>query len=77
MSDARRAVRHNLRFENHSTAVVQEEGQTRPWPVRVPTGETTVTCACGLDTGAIPTDNARMLYEQHRYLIRDEIAANG
>ncbi|MFE2164677.1 hypothetical protein ACFXB3_06340 [Streptomyces sp. NPDC059447] len=42
---------------------------------RRPTGETTVTCQCGLDTGAVPSDEARLAYEVHRNLIRDEIAA--
>ncbi|MFB6614865.1 hypothetical protein ACIGFK_03670 [Streptomyces sp. NPDC085524] len=42
---------------------------------RRPTGETTVTCLCGLDTGAVPSDQARLTYEVHRNLIRDEIAA--
>ncbi|MGW7099664.1 hypothetical protein [Streptomyces sp. NPDC054838] len=68
------AFRHNLRFEDHS--------EVRDWQVnpaqgrrdRVLTGETTATCTCGLDTGAVPSDEARLVYEEHRNLIRDEIA---
>lgn len=67
------AFRHNLRFENHSKFVDWEPGSMRS--EQVPTGETTVTCTCGLDTGAIPSDQARLIYEEHRNLIRDEINA--
>ncbi|MBT2449467.1 hypothetical protein J7F03_20720 [Streptomyces sp. ISL-43] len=65
--------RHNLRFENHSRVLDWEPGST--YSERVPTGETTVTCTCGLDTGGVPSDRARLVYEEHRNLIRDEIAA--
>ncbi|MEW1638639.1 hypothetical protein AB0469_31845 [Streptomyces sp. NPDC093801] len=65
--------RHNLRFENHSKVLDWEPGSM--YSVRVPTGETTVTCACGLDTGAVPSGDARLAYEAHRNLVRNEIAA--
>ncbi|GLX39088.1 hypothetical protein Sros01_51610 [Streptomyces roseochromogenus] len=33
---------------------------------------TVVTCACGLTTPALPDADARLVYEEHRNLIRDE-----
>ncbi|MFJ1864791.1 hypothetical protein ACIOD1_09170 [Streptomyces sp. NPDC088097] len=77
MNEKQWAPRHNLRLENHSKAIDPQDGPTQLRPARVPTGETTVTCACGLDTGALPSDDARLIYEQHRHLIRDESTARG
>ncbi|MCX5192715.1 hypothetical protein OOK31_02215 [Streptomyces sp. NBC_00249] len=69
MSDTRPAPRHNLRFTDL-------EGEAPPSPAgharRSHSGATVVTCACGLDTGALPSDDARLVYEQHRHQIRDE-----
>ncbi|MFD3696995.1 hypothetical protein ACFWUZ_12715 [Streptomyces sp. NPDC058646] len=67
--------RHNLRFENHGTAYDPQHTPAAPRPGRVTTGETTVTCSCGLDTGALPSDDARLVYEVHRNVIRDETSA--
>ncbi|MFG2982204.1 hypothetical protein ACGFYQ_13245 [Streptomyces sp. NPDC048258] len=66
--------RHRLRFEN-----VAGEGWTGPEgnTLRAASDLTVVTCACGFDTGAIASDDARLLYEEHRNLIRDEITAGG
>lgn len=70
------AYRHKLRYENHDTALDSQDTPAQQWTGRVPTGKTTVTCLCGLDTGAVPSDEARLVYEEHRNLIRDEIATN-
>ncbi|MFD3548690.1 hypothetical protein ACFWUW_24320 [Streptomyces sp. NPDC058655] len=65
---------HNLRYVNHDMALDSQDAPTQSWTERVPTGKTTVTCPCGLDTGAVPSDEARLVYEEHRNHIRDEIA---
>ncbi|MBT2401931.1 hypothetical protein [Streptomyces sp. ISL-100] len=63
--------RHNLRYENPAGgAWTSPEGHT----LRTPCGLTVVTCACGLATEALPSDDARLLYEEHRNAIRDEMA---
>ncbi|MGW7347837.1 hypothetical protein [Streptomyces sp. NPDC054854] len=64
------ASRHRLRLENHQGDSYPESlGQAhQPLP-----GLTTVTCACGLRSDPLPSDDARLVYEQHRYLIRDEV----
>ncbi|MFG2750988.1 hypothetical protein [Streptomyces xanthophaeus] len=67
--------RHNLRFEHHGTVQNPAHTPDGPRPGRVTAGETTVTCTCGLDTGALPSDEARMVYEVHRNVIRDETSA--
>lgn len=56
---------HTLNFENHSCVIPREEKPLQLWSERVPTGETTVTCSCGLDTGAIPSAEAKEVFEQH------------
>jgi len=68
------AFRHNLRFEDHSEALDCQVSPEQAWRDRVLTGATTATCTCGLNTGAVPSDEARLVYEEHRNLIRDEIA---
>lgn len=65
--------RHNLRFENHGTAPVPQHDPAPSQPGRGTAGVTTVTCTCGLDTGALPSDDARLVYEVHRNEIRDEV----
>ncbi|OEJ35181.1 hypothetical protein [Streptomyces subrutilus] len=63
--------RHNLRYENPAgQAWTSPEGHT----LRTPSGLTVVTCTCGLNTEALPSDDARLLYEEHRNAIRDESA---
>jgi hypothetical protein len=69
------AFRHNLHFENHSEALDWQLNPTQGRRDRVLTGETTATCTCGLDTGAVPSNEARLIYEEHRNLIRDESTA--
>ncbi|MGR4880511.1 hypothetical protein ACIPUC_13880 [Streptomyces sp. LARHCF249] len=62
--------RHNLRYENPAgKAWTSPEGNT----LRSPSGLTVVTCACGLVSEALPSDDARLVYEQHRNAIRDEV----
>ncbi|GGZ47583.1 hypothetical protein GCM10010371_03650 [Streptomyces subrutilus] len=70
------AYRHKLRLENHTAGPEWQDGAAQQWTERTPTGRTTVTCRCGLDTGAVPTNEARLVYEEHRNLIRDEITAD-
>ncbi|KOU23406.1 hypothetical protein ADK52_18260 [Streptomyces sp. WM6372] len=61
--------RHSLRYENPAgEAWTSPEGHTR----RAPSGLTVVTCSCGLATEALPSDDARLVYEEHRNVIRDE-----
>ncbi|MEU8843878.1 hypothetical protein AB0D97_32975 [Streptomyces roseus] len=66
--------RHSLRYESPA-------GEAGAGPeehmVRTPRGLTVVTCACGLDTGALPSDDARLVYEEHRNVIRDETMRHG
>ena len=63
--------RHNLRYENPAGgAWTSPEGHT----LRTPSGLTVVTCACGLATEALASDDARLVYEEHRNAIRDEMA---
>ncbi|MGW5848769.1 hypothetical protein ACWFQ8_12600 [Streptomyces sp. NPDC055254] len=63
--------RHHLRYENPAgKAWTSPEGHT----LRMPSGLTVVTCACGLTTEALASDDARLLYEEHRNAIRDEMA---
>ncbi|MFD9379519.1 hypothetical protein ACFWBH_29010 [Streptomyces sp. NPDC059999] len=63
--------RHNLRYENPAgQAWTSPEGHT----LRTPSALTVVTCACGLATDALPSDDARLVYEEHRNTIRDESA---
>ncbi|MFE9629693.1 hypothetical protein [Streptomyces sp. NPDC006463] len=66
--------RHRLRFEN-----VKGEGCTAPesGTRRAAPDLAVVTCACGLGTDPLASDDARLLYEEHRNLIRDEITAGG
>ncbi|MGW8777207.1 hypothetical protein ACWGNM_03930 [Streptomyces sp. NPDC055796] len=61
--------RHSLRYENPAG-----EAWTGPdgHALRTPCGLTVVTCACGLATEALPSDDARLVYEEHRNTIRDE-----
>lgn len=62
--------RHNLRYENPAgKAWTSPEGHA----LRTPSGLTVVTCACGLASEALPSDDARLIYEQHRNAIRDEM----
>ncbi|MGW0390983.1 hypothetical protein ACWDYJ_08775 [Streptomyces sp. NPDC003042] len=64
-----RHYRHNLRYENPAgKAWTSHEGHT----LRALSGLTVVTCACGLVTEALPSDEARLVYEEHRNVIRDE-----
>ncbi|MEV6684798.1 hypothetical protein AB0N28_05585 [Streptomyces sp. NPDC051130] len=64
------AFRHNLRYENPAgKAWTSPEGHT----LRTPSGLTVVTCTCGLATEALPSDDARLIYEEHRNAIRDEM----
>ncbi|MEU9304547.1 hypothetical protein [Streptomyces sp. NPDC048269] len=73
--EPRRPVhRHRLRLEN-----VPGEGWTGPEgdTLSAASDLTIVTCACGFETEAIAGDDARLLYEEHRNLIRDEITAGG
>ncbi|MEU9015797.1 hypothetical protein AB0D12_40300 [Streptomyces sp. NPDC048479] len=66
--------RHRLRFKNvEGDSWTGPEGHT----LRALSDLTIVTCACGLDTDAIASDDARLVYEEHRNLIRDEITAGG
>ncbi|MFK0046187.1 hypothetical protein ACIQU4_19185 [Streptomyces sp. NPDC090741] len=61
--------RHSLRYENPAgEAWTSPEGHT----LRTPSGLTVVTCSCGLATEALPSDDARLVYEEHRNTIRDE-----
>ncbi|GGX44631.1 hypothetical protein [Streptomyces chryseus] len=61
--------RHNLRYTNPAGGSwTSPEGNT----LRTPCGLTVVTCACGLATEALPINDARLLYEEHRNAIRDE-----
>ncbi|MCX4547062.1 hypothetical protein [Streptomyces sp. NBC_01565] len=61
--------RHSLRYENPAgEAWTSAEGHS----LRAPSGLTVVTCACGLATEALPSDDARLVYEEHRNTIRDE-----
>ncbi|MGI5447352.1 hypothetical protein ACQEVM_16515 [Streptomyces sp. CA-243310] len=63
--------RHHLRYENPAgKAWTSPEGHT----LRTPSELTVVTCACGLATDALPSDDARLVYEEHRNTIRDESA---
>jgi hypothetical protein len=62
--------RHNLRYENPAgKAWTSPEGHT----LRTASGLTVVTCTCGLATEALPSDDARLVYEEHRNAIRDEM----
>ncbi|WP_030721749.1 hypothetical protein [Streptomyces sp. NRRL F-2580] len=62
---------HNLRYERPAgTTRTSPEGHT----LRALSDLTVVTCACGLTTPALPNDDARLLYEEHRNVIRDEMA---
>ncbi|MFD7079287.1 hypothetical protein ACFYXV_31270 [Streptomyces sp. NPDC002181] len=69
-SDTRKPLyRHSLRYESPTgDAGTTPEGPTS----RTPRGLTVVTCACGLATEALPSDDARLVYEEHRNVIRDE-----
>ncbi|MFF4852492.1 hypothetical protein [Streptomyces sp. NPDC001194] len=60
--------RHNLRYENPTGEALGSQGHT----LRAARGLTVVTCACGLATEALPSDDARLVYESHRNVIRDE-----
>ncbi|MFI1280824.1 hypothetical protein ACH4U5_08645 [Streptomyces sp. NPDC020858] len=61
---------HNLRYEKPAGAArITPEGT-----LRALSDLTVVTCACGLTTPALPNDDARLLYEEHRNVIRDETA---
>ncbi|MGW7056613.1 hypothetical protein [Streptomyces sp. NPDC054887] len=62
--------RHNLRYENPAGgAWTSPQGHT----LRSPGGLTVVTCTCGLATKALPSNDARLVYEEHRNSIRDEM----
>ncbi|MGW0753594.1 hypothetical protein [Streptomyces sp. NPDC002587] len=62
--------RHRLHFENvKGEGDPGPEGSTR----RAAPDLAVVTCACGLGTEVLASDEARLLYEEHRNLIRDEI----
>ncbi|WP_328619005.1 MULTISPECIES: hypothetical protein [unclassified Streptomyces] len=62
---------HNLRYKKPTEASrTSPEGHT----LRALSDLTVVTCACGLMTPALPNDDARLAYEQHRNEIRDEMA---
>ncbi|MFD7257947.1 hypothetical protein [Streptomyces sp. NPDC059874] len=62
--------RHHLRYESPAgEAWTSPEGYTRS----TLSGLTVVTCACGLATKALPSDDARLVYEEHRNVIRDEM----
>ncbi|WP_404952677.1 hypothetical protein [Streptomyces sp. 147326] len=62
---------HSLRYEKPAgSARTSPEGHT----LRALSDLTVVTCACGLTTPALPNDDARLVYEEHRNLIRDETA---
>lgn len=62
---------HHLRYEKPAGAArTGPDGHT----LRALSDLTAVTCACGLSTPALPDDDARLVYEQHRNLIRDEMA---
>lgn len=62
---------HNLRYEKPTGAArTSPEGHT----LRALSDLTVVTCACGLTTPALPNDDARLVYEEHRNVIRDEMA---
>ncbi|KJY34588.1 MULTISPECIES: hypothetical protein [unclassified Streptomyces] len=62
---------HNLRYRKPTEATrTSPEGHT----LRALSDLTVVTCACGLTTPALPNDEARLVYEEHRNEIRDEMA---
>ncbi|KPI29808.1 hypothetical protein OV450_7259 [Actinobacteria bacterium OV450] len=62
---------HNLRYKKPTEATrTSAEGHT----LRALSDLTVVTCACGLRTPALPNDDARLAYEEHRNEIRDEMA---
>ncbi|MFI5666203.1 hypothetical protein [Streptomyces sp. NPDC051704] len=65
--------RHNLRYENPTGEALSSQGHTP----RTSRGLTVVTCACGLATEALPSDDARLVYESHRNVIRDETMRDG
>ncbi|MEV6578579.1 hypothetical protein AB0M92_10520 [Streptomyces sp. NPDC051582] len=66
--------RHSLRYENPAgEAPTGPEGHAP----RTPRGLTAVRCACGLATEALPSDDARLVYEEHRNVIRDEAMREG
>ncbi|GAA2655503.1 hypothetical protein GCM10010425_82700 [Streptomyces spororaveus] len=52
---------HHLRYRSPEGQALQD-------------GLTVVTCACGLTTPALANDDARLVYEEHRNAIRDELA---
>lgn len=60
---------HHLRYERPA-------GTARTGPggpgAGAPRDLTVVTCACGLTTPAMPDADARLVYEEHRNVIRDE-----
>ncbi|MEV6734149.1 MULTISPECIES: hypothetical protein [unclassified Streptomyces] len=58
---------HNLRYKKPTEA---PEGHA----LRALSDLTVVTCACGLTTPALPNDDARLAYEEHRNEIRDQTA---
>ncbi|MGW7436953.1 hypothetical protein [Streptomyces sp. NPDC054849] len=61
---------HHLRYEKPAGAArTSPAGQT----LRALCDLTVVTCACGLTTSALPDADARLVYEQHRNVIRDEM----
>ncbi|MFG2988939.1 hypothetical protein ACGFZK_06480 [Streptomyces sp. NPDC048257] len=62
---------HNLRYKKPAEAArTSPDGHT----LRALSDLTVVTCACGLMTPALPNDDARLAYEEHRNEIRDEMA---
>ncbi|MER6779626.1 MULTISPECIES: hypothetical protein [unclassified Streptomyces] len=65
--------RHHLRYENPTGEAPSGQGHA----LRAPRGLTVVTCACGLATEALPSDDARLVYEEHRNAIRDETMRGG
>ncbi|WP_143196788.1 hypothetical protein [Streptomyces sp. CB00455] len=68
------SLRHNLHFENlEGESRTSSDGHV----LRALSGLTVVTCACGFKTEAMPSDDARLVYEQHRHLIKDETGAAG
>ncbi|MDH6540122.1 hypothetical protein ACFXJO_08870 [Streptomyces lavendulae] len=60
---------HHLRYERPAGTAPTGAGGHGAGSAR---GLTVVTCACGLTTPAMPDADARLVYEEHRNVIRDE-----
>ncbi|MEU9145504.1 hypothetical protein [Streptomyces sp. NPDC048349] len=62
---------HHLRYEKPAGAARTGPGGPT---LHALSDLTVVTCACGFTTAPLPNDDARLVYEEHRNVIRDETA---